>query len=92
MHDIFSVLALFLFLYKYSGNLLSFKIQIAGTDHGGVPALSTMQNSVVQAKPATSSSSREQSDDDDELEGEAETNENAGPTDIKRVRRYVVCI
>ncbi|KAG6536315.1 hypothetical protein ZIOFF_001369 [Zingiber officinale] len=59
------------------------------TDHGGVPALSTMQNSVVQAKPATSSSSREQSDDDDELEGEAETNENAGPTDIKRVRRMI---
>ncbi|XP_042473620.1 light-inducible protein CPRF2-like isoform X1 [Zingiber officinale] len=61
----------------------------AGTDHGGVPALSTMQNSVVQAKPATSSSSREQSDDDDEFEGEAETNENAGPTDIKRVRRMI---
>lgn len=61
---------------------------MAGSGHGGVSALSAMQNSVTQGRPATSSSSREQSDDDDELEGEAETNENAGPTDVKRMRRY----
>ncbi|KAJ4968232.1 hypothetical protein NE237_014933 [Protea cynaroides] len=55
----------------------------------GIPALPVMQKkSVVQAKPTTSGSSRELSDDDD-LEGETENTENAGPSDVKRVRRML---
>lgn len=52
----------------------------------GDPALSMLQNTVTQGRPATSNSSREQSDDEDEVEGEAETND-MDPSDVKRQRR-----
>lgn len=58
---------------------------IAGGGHGGVPALSNLQNSITHGRLATSSSS----DDDEELEGE-ETNEDADPSDEKRMRRYIL--
>ncbi|CAL9053071.1 bZIP transcription factor RISBZ2-like isoform X2 [Musa acuminata AAA Group] len=61
----------------------------AGGGPGGVPALSILQNSGTQGRPATSGSSREQSDDDDEVEGDAETNDNMDVTDIKRIRRML---
>ncbi|CAL9089541.1 unnamed protein product [Musa textilis] len=61
----------------------------AGGGPGGVPALSILQNSSTQGRPATSGSSREQSDDDDEVEGDAETNDNMDVTDIKRMRRML---
>ncbi|KAG6495037.1 hypothetical protein ZIOFF_042828 [Zingiber officinale] len=63
---------------------LSKKQHLAGGGHGGVPALSNLQNSVTQGRFATSSSS----DDDEELEGE-ETNEDADPSDVKRMRRML---
>ncbi|XP_074582074.1 bZIP transcription factor RISBZ2-like isoform X2 [Curcuma longa] len=55
-----------------------------GGGHGGVPALSNLQNSITHGRLATSSSS----DDDEELEGE-ETNEDADPSDEKRMRRML---
>lgn len=58
---------------------------IAGGGHGGVPALSNLRNSVTQGRLAASSSS----DDDEELEGE-ETNEDADPSDVKRMRRFIL--
>ncbi|WOL19645.1 light-inducible protein CPRF2-like isoform X1 [Canna indica] len=61
---------------------------VKGTGPGGVPALSVVQNPGVQWRSATSGSSREQSDDD-ELEGDAETNDNIDPADIKRMRRML---
>jgi len=57
-----------------------------GGGPSGVPALSVVQNSGLQGRPATSGSSREQSDDDD-LEGETEMTDNMDPADAKRVRR-----
>ncbi|KAG0451745.1 hypothetical protein HPP92_026013 [Vanilla planifolia] len=52
------------------------------------PALPQMQNSCAQGRAATSGSSRDQSDDD-ELDGDAETPENADPADAKRFRRML---
>ncbi|RRT65294.1 hypothetical protein B296_00017307, partial [Ensete ventricosum] len=56
---------------------------VKGGGPGGVPALSILQNSGTQGRPATSGSSREQSDDDDEIEGDAETNDNM---DVSQLR------
>lgn len=69
------------------------QVPVKGDGPGGVPALSILQNSGTQGKPATSGSSRDQSDDDDddddELEGEAETNENMDPAERRRMRRML---
>ncbi|URD87460.1 Opaque-2 heterodimerizing protein [Musa troglodytarum] len=66
---------------------------VKGDGPSGVPALSILQNSGTQGKPATSGSSRDLSDDDDddddELEGEAETNENMDPAERRRMRRML---
>ncbi|KAK9735314.1 hypothetical protein RND81_04G198100 [Saponaria officinalis] len=54
----------------------------------GIPSLPAMQKKpIAQPKQATSYSS-EQSDDD-EVEGENETTDNMGSTDVKRVRRML---
>ena len=63
-----------------------------GADGGalGIPAFRTTQKKQeAQTRQTTSGSSGEESDDDD-LEGDTGTNENRGPTDAKRVRRYLL--
>lgn len=82
----FPFLSFLTFNIAWSGNASTVQHK-AGGGPGGVPALSILQNSGTQGRPATSGSSREQSDDDDEVEGDAETNDNIDVTDIKRMRR-----